>query len=176
VTRFPGVRASSPLLSITVPFTVRWQAARHSALDMWAPASQKATQLFSVLLSAGLCTGSGWGYYGRCRGQGRHEQPSELLTVRVCHGFRPPRKGLLSYSRETRAPHCHSCEVLPREGEFVRICGGIPRIISGAAHYGAYETGQVVAGSSTVSAVAVRKLWEVTDFVTSPGTERPSSW
>jgi C4-dicarboxylate-binding protein DctP len=53
-----------------------------------------------------------------------------------------------------------------REGEFVRICGGIPRIISGAAHYGAYETGQVVAGSSTVSAVAVRKFWEVTDFVT----------
>ena len=52
------------------------------------------------------------------------------------------------------------------EGEFVRVCGGIPRIIHANAHYDAYGAGQLIAGSSTIAAVAARRLWEVTDFVT----------
>jgi C4-dicarboxylate-binding protein DctP len=52
------------------------------------------------------------------------------------------------------------------EGEFIRACGGIPRVISGAAYYEAYQTGQVIAGSSSIAAVAARELWKVTNFVT----------
>jgi C4-dicarboxylate-binding protein DctP len=52
------------------------------------------------------------------------------------------------------------------EAEFIRLCGGIARVLPAAAAYGAYEQGQVVAGSTTIAAVPVRKLWEVTRFVT----------
>jgi C4-dicarboxylate-binding protein DctP len=52
------------------------------------------------------------------------------------------------------------------EGEFVRACGGSPRVFPGAAHYDAHETGQVVAGSIAIAAIAVRKFWGVADFVT----------
>ena len=52
------------------------------------------------------------------------------------------------------------------EGEFIKLCGGVPRIIPAAAHYDAYESAQVIAGSSTIAAVPVRKFWNVTNFVT----------
>jgi C4-dicarboxylate-binding protein DctP len=52
------------------------------------------------------------------------------------------------------------------EAEFIRLCGGNARILPAAAAYGAYQTGEVAAGSTTIGAVPVRKLWEVTRFVT----------
>jgi C4-dicarboxylate-binding protein DctP len=52
------------------------------------------------------------------------------------------------------------------EGEFVTACGGSPRVIPGAAHYDAHETGQVEVGSIAIAAVAARRFWGVTDFVT----------
>jgi C4-dicarboxylate-binding protein DctP len=52
------------------------------------------------------------------------------------------------------------------EAEFIRLCGGIARVLPAAAAYAAYQTGEVVAGSTTIGAVPVRKLWEVTRFVT----------
>jgi C4-dicarboxylate-binding protein DctP len=52
------------------------------------------------------------------------------------------------------------------EGEFIKLCGGVPRVIPAAAHYRAYEGTEVMAGSSTIAAVPVRKFWNVTNFVT----------
>jgi C4-dicarboxylate-binding protein DctP len=52
------------------------------------------------------------------------------------------------------------------EGEFIKLCGGVPRVIPAAEHYGAYEGTEVMAGSSTIAAVPVRKFWNVTNFVT----------
>jgi C4-dicarboxylate-binding protein DctP len=52
------------------------------------------------------------------------------------------------------------------EAEFVKLCGGIPRIIPAAAHYDALRRDQVVAGSGTIASVPVRKSWEVAGFVT----------
>jgi C4-dicarboxylate-binding protein DctP len=52
------------------------------------------------------------------------------------------------------------------EAEFIRLCGGIARILPAAAAYVAYQSGEVAAGSTTIGAVPVRKLWEVTRFVT----------
>ena len=51
------------------------------------------------------------------------------------------------------------------EGEFIRACGGSPRVIPGAAHYDAHQTGAVAAGSIPIAAIAVRKFWGVADFV-----------
>lgn len=55
------------------------------------------------------------------------------------------------------------------EAEFVRLCGGIPRIISAAAQFDAYAKGELTAGSRTIASVAARRYWEVTKFVTFTG-------
>jgi C4-dicarboxylate-binding protein DctP len=52
------------------------------------------------------------------------------------------------------------------EGEFVRLCGGIPRVIPAAAQFDAYDSDELIAGSTTIAAVPVRRFWEVTKFVT----------
>jgi len=52
------------------------------------------------------------------------------------------------------------------EAELFRLCGSIPRVIPAVAQWGAYEKGEVDAGSTTIAVVPVRKLWEVTRFVT----------
>jgi C4-dicarboxylate-binding protein DctP len=52
------------------------------------------------------------------------------------------------------------------EGEFVKLCGGIPLIIPAAAHFGAYQNDQLFAGATSIASVPARKFWEVTNFVT----------
>ena len=52
------------------------------------------------------------------------------------------------------------------EGEFVRLCGGVPLIIPAAAQFDAFAKDELTAGSGTIVGVAVRRFWEVTKFVT----------
>jgi C4-dicarboxylate-binding protein DctP len=52
------------------------------------------------------------------------------------------------------------------EGEFVKLCGGIPLVIPAAAHFGAYHSQQLFAGSATIGSLPVRKFWEVANYVT----------
>ena len=52
------------------------------------------------------------------------------------------------------------------EGEFVRLCGGIPLIIPAAAQFDAFAKDELAAGSGTIAGVAVRRFWEVTKSVT----------
>jgi C4-dicarboxylate-binding protein DctP len=52
------------------------------------------------------------------------------------------------------------------EAEFLKLCGGIPRIIPAAAQYQALADGLVTAGSSTIAAIPVRRFWEVAKYVT----------
>ena len=47
------------------------------------------------------------------------------------------------------------------EAELIRLCGGTPLVIPAAAQYDAYKTDQVSAGSTALTSVASRKLWEV---------------
>src|SRR5262249_37031506 len=52
------------------------------------------------------------------------------------------------------------------EGEFIRLCGGIPLVMPATAHYAAYDKGEVVAGSTSAATIPVRKFWQVTKFAT----------
>lgn len=52
------------------------------------------------------------------------------------------------------------------EGEFVKLCGGMPLVIPAASHFAAYRSEQLFAGSATIGSLPVRKFWNVANYVT----------